>query len=273
MSSAPVLISYCRALKSAIHRSSEPHTGTAQSPPSNRHRFFRRKSSSSKGSPTAEKTQPSVCTLPQIPYEILYRIVSYLPFRSLLVVTEVNKSFERACHEEILKRFLSLPDLHFAGAKRAYEETGGVYGLEGLGRADAHQYILVEDYPCDFRILSTFFITTWPIPDSYFKEEVSVGHWLKSFAITVGRRSKWVIVFNLDDLKRRRKASPDRAVSVPSSFEVYYHDSPNRPNRKGEWNSRGERSKLIYVPETENWYFTWQLSALVAFGVLDDESG
>lgn len=183
---------------------------------------------------------------------------------------KVNPSYERACHEHILNRFLALPDLHFACAKRILEETAGVYGFESLGKPEAHHYILTEDYPCNFRLLSTFFITTWSMPDTMIVEEISAGHRLKTFAITVGKRSRWVIVFNLDDLQRRRKANPSKAVSVPSSLEVYYHERVNHP-LKGEWNSRGERSKLVYVPETENWYFTWQLSALVAFGVMDDE--
>jgi hypothetical protein len=207
--------------------------------------------------------------VPQLPYKIHYKILSYLPFRSLLVATKVCPFYERACHEHILNRFLGLPSLHFTSAIRPLDETGGVYGLEALGNADAHQYILDEDYPCDFRLISTFFITTWPMPESSIMEEISAGHWLKTFAIAVGDRSRWIIMFNLDDLKRRRKANPNKAVSVPSSLEVYYHDRPNHPV-KGEWTKRGERSKLVYVPETENWYFTWQLSALVAFGVMDD---
>ena len=266
-----VPLAYCRLLKSVIHRPSDQQVGDAHSPPSNRHRYFRRKSSTSKTSPTVECRTSIPRTLPQLPYEIHYKILSYLSLRDLLQAKKVNQSFERACNEHILKRFFSLPDLHFACAKRAYDDTGGVYGLEGVGKPDAHQYVLIEDYPCDFRVLSTFLITTWPMPDALIMEDVAAGHRLKTFAITVGRRSKWVVVFNLDDLRRRRKANPDKAISVPSIIEVYYHDSQNA-TIKGEWTARGERSKLVYVPETENWYFTWQLSALVTFGVMDDES-
>ena len=182
---------------------------------------------------------------------------------------KVNQTYEHACHEIILKRFLALPELHFACAKRILDETAGVYGFEG-GKPDAHQYILTEDYPCEFRIMSTFFITTWTIPDSMFMEEVAAGHRLKTFAITVGHRSRWVITFNLDELQRRRKANPRKAVSVSSLWEVYYHEHQNQPV-KGDWNKRSERSKLVYVPQTDDWFFTWQLSALVAFGVMDED--
>ena len=183
---------------------------------------------------------------------------------------KVNETYGPTCHEIILKRFLALPDLHFACAKRILDETAGVYGLEGMGKPDAHQYILTEDYPCEFRLMATFFITTWPIPDSAIMEEVAAGHRLKTFAITVGSRSRWVITFNLDELQRRRKQNPTKAISVPSLFEVYYHEHQNQPV-KGEWNKRSERSKLIYVPQTDDWFFTWQLSALIAFGVMDDD--
>ena len=184
---------------------------------------------------------------------------------------KVNQSYERACHQHILNRFLSLPSLHFASAIRSLDETAGVYGFESLGRGDAHQYILEEDYPCDFRLISTFFISSWSIPESYFMEEIFAGRWLKAFAIVVGDRSRWIIVFNLDDLKRRRKAKEGKAISLPSSLELYYHDR-RKNSIKGEWSSHNERSKLVYVPETDNWYFTWPLSALVAFGVMDDDS-
>jgi hypothetical protein len=183
---------------------------------------------------------------------------------------KVNQSYEKACREHILQRFLALPELHFTGAKRILDETAGVYGLESRGKPDAHQYVLTEEYPCDFRFMSNFFITTWSISDSEIMEEVAAGHRLKAFAIIVGTRSRWVIVFNLDELQRQRKAKPRKAISVPSLLEVYYHEHHNQPV-KGEWNKRGERSKLVYVPQTDDWLFTWHLSALVAFDVMDGE--
>jgi len=186
---------------------------------------------------------------------------------------KVNQSYEHACHELILKRFLALPNLHFACARRELDETGGIYGFEGIGRPDAHQYILTEDYPCDFRLIANFFVTTWSMPNELIMEEIAAGNRLKTFAIAVGKRSRWVIVFNLENLRRRRKARPNKAVSVPSTLEVYYHDRRDgRPSLRGIWDRRSEKSKLVYVPETENWYFTWQLSALTTFGVMDDEN-
>lgn len=233
---------------------------------------FRRKSSSNKTSRDPESSGTAhLYAIPQLPYKIHYKILSYLPFRSLLVAMKVNQSYERACHQHILNRFLSIPSLHFASARRRLDETAGVYGFESPGRGDAHQYLLEDDHPCEFRLISTFFITTWSIPESYFMEEISAGRWLKGFAILVGDRSRWIIVFNLDELKRRRKAKQGKAISIPSSIELYYQDRPNNPI-KGERSNRDERSKLVYVPETDNWYFTWPLSALVAFGVMDDEN-
>jgi hypothetical protein len=217
-----------------------------------------------------ETAVPSTRPIPQLPYKLHCKILSYLPFESLLVALKVNQTYERTCHEIILKRFLALPDLHFACAKRILDETAGVYGFEGMGKPDAHQYILTEDYPCEFRLMSTFFITTWPMPDTVLMEEVAAGHRLKTFAITVGNRSRWVIVFNLDELQRRRKQNPRNAISVPSLLEVYYHEHQNQPI-KGEWSKRSERSKLVYVPQTDDWFFTWQLSALLIFGVMGDE--
>jgi len=265
-----LLYSDCRSLKSVIRRPSEPPGVTTPPSPSSFPRHFRRK--------TAPVNQPSLQhnevvpstphPLPQLPYKIHRKILSYLPFQSLLAAIKVNPAYERTCHEIILKRFLSLPELHFASAKRILDETAGVYGFEG-GKPEAHQYILEEDYPCDFRIMSTFFITTWPIPDAVLMEEVAAGHRLKTFAITVGNRSRWIITFNLDELQRRRKANPRKAISVTSLWEVYYHEHQNRPI-KGDWNKRSERSKLVYVPQTDDWFFTWQLSALVAFGVMED---
>lgn len=234
---------------------------------------FRRKSSNTnKTSSNPESPGTGVSNgVPQLPYKIHYKILSYLPFRSLLVAMKVNQTYERACHQLILHRFLSLPSLHFASAIRRLDETAGVYGFESLGRGDAHQYILEEDYPCDFRLISTFFITTWPIPESYFMEEISAGRWLKAFAIVVGDRSRWIIVFDLNILKRRRKAKQGKAISFPSSLELYYHGRPNN-SIKGERSSRDERSKLVYVPESDSWYVTWPLSALVALGVMDDHN-
>jgi hypothetical protein len=184
---------------------------------------------------------------------------------------KVNPSYQRMCHELILNRFLALPDLQFAAVKRELDETGGVYGLESLGGQDPRDYLLTEEFPCEFRVMSTFLITTWPFPDEVLMEEIAQGHMMKSFALTVGTRSKWVFVFNLDQLKKKRKDNPDKAISVPAILEIYYHfrPSPHHPI-KGDWTKRGERSKLVYVPETENWYFTYQLSALAAFGVMDD---
>ena len=261
-------LSHNRSLKSVIRRPSEP---PADVPPSSSlHRHFRRKLASVKSSHSTDHADSSPRSLPQLPYKIHYMILSYLPFQSLLAAMKVNRTYERTCHELILKRFLALPDLHFTCAKRVLDDTAGVYGLEGMVKPDAHQYILTEDCPCDFRLMSTFFITTWPMPDSLMMEEIAASHRLKTFAITVGHRSRWVITFNLDDLQRRRKANPHKAISVPSLFEVYYHERRNQPI-KGEWNKKSERSKLVYVPQTDDWFLTWQLSALVAWDVMDDE--
>lgn len=208
--------------------------------------------------------------IPQLPYQVHYKILSFLPLSSLLVAMKVGRFYERACQDHILRRFLSLPSLQFASAKRDLDETSGVYGMEGLGRRTAHEYILQDNYPCEFRIVSSLLITNWTIPHASFEEMISAGHWLHTFAITVGERSRWIIVFNLDILKRRSKEKSGKAVAVPSILELYYRDSENDVC-KGEWHNRRERAKLVYVPETDDWYFTWPLSALVAFGVLNEK--
>jgi hypothetical protein len=79
------------------------------------------------------------------------------------------------------------------------------------------------------------------------------------------------MVFNLDQLMRKAKEKVGKAISVPSLLEVYYHDGVNGTAHKGEWTNRKERAKLVYVPETEEWYFTWPLQALVTWGVLNEK--
>jgi hypothetical protein len=244
--------------------------GSSSSTPSIDRPSPRRKSWNSRSSRDSDlpPQQSPYSEIPRLPYKIHYRILTYLPLKSLISAMKVNQSYERACRDIILKRFLALPALHFASARRTFDETGGVYGFEGLGRCDPHQYILEEDYPLEFRVMNTFFITKWAIPDSAFEEMIACGQYLKAFAITVGDRSRWVTVFNLDVLKRRKKMNGSKALGVPSILERWYLDRPGHP-QKGDYSNQKDRSKLVYVPETDNWYFTWPLSALLAFGVMD----
>jgi hypothetical protein len=117
--------------------------------------------------------------------------------------------------------------------------------------------------------MSTILLTTWTIPDQVFQDMISAGHFLKAFALTVGEKSRWIFVFNLDVMKRRQRGlGIVKAVSVASVLELYYAEVDGCV-RKGEWSHRKERAKWVFVPEMDNWYFTWPLSALAAFGVMD----
>jgi hypothetical protein len=217
-------------------------------------------------------TAPARTSIPSphfLPLEIQYKILSFLPLSSLLVAMKVNSLYERVCQEHILRRFLSLPGLQFASAKRTLDDTSGVYGLESSKRYNAHEYLLQDPYPCSFRIVSSLLLTDWTISHSEFQEINAAGHRLHTFAITVGERSRWIMVFNRDTLRRKTREKPGKAISVASLLEVYYHDSEDGQVLKGEWTNRRERAKLVYVPETDDWYFTWPLAALVTFGVLN----
>jgi len=204
-----------------------------------------------------------------LPLEIQYKILSYLPLPSLLVAMKVNPSYQRVCQDHILRRFLALPSLQFTSAKRILEETSGVYGLESSKRFNPHEYLLQDLYPCSFRVVSSLLLANWTIPHAELQELNAAGHRLHTFAITVGERSRWIMVFNLDQLRRKAKEKVGKAISVPSLLEVYYHDGVNGTVHKGEWTNRKDRAKLVYVPETEEWYFTWPLEALVSWGVLN----
>ena len=229
------------------------------------HRFPRRKSSTTEGN-----HDPLPVGFPaRLPYHLQRKILSYIPLESLLVAMKVSCSFDKACRELILERFLALPDLCFASAKRNLDDTAGVYGFEGLGRGDAHQYLLDEEYPCEFRLINDFFITRWTIPDSAFADMIASGAWLKAFAFTTGERSRWVAIFKLDEIHRRRKSKRAKAVSVPAAQELYCLDRPGLRPLRGEWANRREHSKLVFVPETDEWYFTWPLAALAGWGVLE----
>ena len=218
-------------------------------------------------------TAPARASIPSVqrlPLEIQYKILSFLPLSSLLVAMKVSSTYEKACQEQILRRFLSLPNLQFTSARRVLDDTSGIYGLESSKRYNAHEYLLQDPYPCSFRIVSSLLITDWTIPHSDLEEINAAGHRLHTFAITVGERSRWVMVFNLDNLKRKTREKAGKAISVPSLLEVYYHNAEDGQVYKGEWTNRKERAKLVYVPETDDWYFTWPLVALVAFGVLNE---
>jgi hypothetical protein len=178
---------------------------------------------------------------------------------------KVNKYYEQACQSQILKTFLSLPSLALTAAHRPLDDTAGIYGFEAPC-TEAHQYVLTEEYPLQLRCMSSFLITNWSLPDTELRGEIAAGHRLKAFAIIVGVRSRWVVVFNLDEVLRRRKREPGRAVSVESLMEVWFCEGRGR----GEWGGKRERSKLVYVPETDDWFFTWPLAALAAFGVLEE---
>jgi hypothetical protein len=244
-----------RSFKTVIRRSAEPPFARPS-----------RKSSTYLDDPSA----PPQRTQPQLPRDLQVRILSYLPFDSLLVAMKVSHSFDQACRDLILSRFLALPDLCFASAKRILDDTSGVYGFEGLGRGDAHQYLLEEEYPCEFRLMNDFFITRWTIQDYAFANMIAAGSRLKAFAFTAGERSRWVAVFKLDEIYRRRKSKQAKAVSVAAVQELYYLDKPGRPVR-GEWTNRKQRSKLVFVPETDEWYFTWPLAALSDWGIMANE--
>jgi F-box domain len=208
---------------------------------------------------------------PRLPEHLQAKILSYLPCETLLAAMKVNESFRKAASEIILSRFLALPDLCFASAKRILDDTAGVYGFEGLGRGDAHQYLLDEEYPCEFRIMNDIFITRWTIPDSAFADMMSSGAWVKAFAFTAGERSRWVAIFKLDEIHRRRKSKRAKATSVSAAQELYYLDRSGHPIR-GEWTNRKQRSKLVFVPETDEWYFTWPLAALAGWGIMSEEA-
>jgi len=245
-----------RLLKAAIRRPTDPD-----------HRSARNKPSTTEGNhdrlsfvfPHAQQ---------RLPYHLQRKILSYMPLESLLSAMEVSGSFDKACRELILERFLALPELCFASAKRNLDDTAGVYGFEGLGRGDAHQYLLDEEYPCVFRLMNDFFITKWTIPDSAFADMIASGAWVKAFAFTTGERSRWVAIFKLDEIHRRRKSMRAKAVSVPAVQELYCLDRPGQRPVRGEWTNRRQRSKLVFVPETDEWYFTWPLAALAGWGIL-----
>jgi hypothetical protein len=231
------------------------------------------RSRQSKSKITRVSTAPAGTTIPEIPdlpLGIQYKILSFLPLSSLLAAMKVNSFYEKACQEHILQRFSALPALQFASAKRELDDTSGVYGLESSKRYSAHEYLLQDHYPCSFRIVSSLLITNWTIPNSEFLEINAAGHRLHAFAITVGERSRWIMVFNLDKLKRKLKEKVGKAISLSSLLEVYYHDGPDGVANKGEWSNRKERAKLVYVPETDDWYFTWPLVALGVWGVLNE---